>query len=490
MKAPTKSLKARSLFHFLSNDLGQTSVLVALMLPALMGMAALSLDVGHAYVGQRELQEATNAAALAGAAKMTGSGSSSAVSTADSYSAQTGDSNAHPDLTNVSMVSGYPQATCLNALQPSGVACTSSSPANAMVVQQQATIKMFFAGFLGKPTLTLTATAKAAMGGVGVSQYNVAIIVDTTGSMTSTDSGSGSDCNNTRIYCSLEGVRVLLNTLSPCTYGLSTCGTVTSGNVPNPFDRVALFTFPNLATPSQAASDYTCPTTNPLTTSYSFPIAGASSYAPSATTASYQVVGFSSDYRTSDGASSLNAASDIVVAAGGKSGCNGMGAPGGAGTYYAGVIYAAQSALTAQAAANAGTKNVLIILSDGDASSTNMNILDSNYNKNPGYYPSNTYQCRQAVTAAQAATTAGTLVYSVAYGSGASGCSTDAGLYNPCSTMKAMASTSQDFFSDYTATGGDTSCTSAAQPTTNLNEIFTAIANSLTTARLIPNSTT
>jgi hypothetical protein len=56
--------------------------------------------------------------------------------------------------------------------------------------------------------------------------------------------------------------------------------------------------------------------------------------------------------------------------------------------------------------------------------------------------------------------------------------------------MKAMASNAQYFFSDYAATGGDTSCTSAAQPTTDLNEIFTTIANDLTTARLIPNSTT
>jgi hypothetical protein len=388
------------------------------------------------------------------------------------------------------MVSGYPKASCLNALQPAGVPCTASSPPNAMVVAEQATVKMFFAGIIGHPTVTIGATAKAAMGGVGTTQYNVAIIVDTTGSMNTVDSGAGSDCNNTRIYCSLQGVRVLLNTLSPCSFLLSSCGTATNGNVASPFDRVALFTFPNVTTPSEAAKDYVCPTSNPSSVPYTFPTAGASSYAPSATSPTYEIVGFSSDYRTSDAATALNSTSDIVIAAGGGA-CSGMAAPySGNATYYAGVIYAAQSALVAEAKANPGTKNVLIILSDGDSNSPSFQTSTPGYNANPGYYPSNTYQCRQAALAAAAATAAGTRVYSVAYGSAPTGCSTDNGLYTPCSTMKAMASNAQYFFSDYAATGGDTSCTSAAQPTTDLNEIFTTIANDLTTARLIPNSTT
>jgi hypothetical protein len=56
--------------------------------------------------------------------------------------------------------------------------------------------------------------------------------------------------------------------------------------------------------------------------------------------------------------------------------------------------------------------------------------------------------------------------------------------------MKNMASTSQDFYSDYTATGGTSGCTSTAQPTTNLSQIFTDIATSLSVPRLIPNGTT
>jgi len=102
-----------------------------------------------------------------------------------------------------------------------------------------------------------------------------------------------------------------------------------------------------------------------------------------------------------------------------------------------------------------------------------------------------TQECHQAVTEAQKAAAAGPIVYSVAYGSGSSGCSTDTSpTITPCQTMEQMASSSQNFFSDYTATGSSGSCISAARPTTNLNEIFKEIGQSLTVARLIPNNAT
>jgi hypothetical protein len=55
--------------------------------------------------------------------------------------------------------------------------------------------------------------------------------------------------------------------------------------------------------------------------------------------------------------------------------------------------------------------------------------------------------------------------------------------------MQQIASNPLNFFSDYTATGGTSSCISAARPTSNLNEIFTEIAQDLTVSRLIPNNT-
>ena len=108
-----------------------------------------------------------------------------------------------------------------------------------------------------------------------------------------------------------------------------------------------------------------------------------------------------------------------------------------------------------------------------------------------GVYMSTRQQCHQAITAADAAAAAGTRVYAVAYGAEASGCATDTSpAITPCQTMQQIASSPEYFFSDYTATGGSSSCISASQPVTGLNQIFQAIATDLTNAKLIPNNTT
>ena len=151
--------------------------------------------------------------------------------------------------------------------------------------------------------------------------------------------------------------------------------------------------------------------------------------------------GLRCDYRSSDIATSLLSTSNLVAAANGKSSCTGLQAVGGEGTYYPQVIYAAQAALVTAEASNPSSQNVLIILGDGDASSTHLPGASTT----SGTYPSTINQCHQAITAAHAATTAGTRVYSVAYGSPNSGCSTDTSpSITACQTMEQMASAAQD----------------------------------------------
>jgi hypothetical protein len=55
--------------------------------------------------------------------------------------------------------------------------------------------------------------------------------------------------------------------------------------------------------------------------------------------------------------------------------------------------------------------------------------------------------------------------------------------------MQAIASAPAYFFSDYTATGGSSTCISDSQPVTNLSQIFQVVAADLSIARLIPNGT-
>jgi len=477
-----------NLYRYYKDQSAQMLPVMALMMVALLSTASLSIDLGRAYFDYRELQSSTNAAALAGAQSLP---ATTASTTATDYSSVSGDLNASTNLPNVTMVSGYPKLLCLTTLTQAGEACSAPANANAVRVQQQMVVPMVFARLFGKQTLTLTSTATAAMRGSNTSPYNVAIVVDTTASMSDTDSDS--QCLNTRLVCSLAGVQILLQNLSPCGSSLTTCGTVTSGNVTNSVDRVSLFTFPNF-TVGTASADYDCSgSTNPVIEPYTFPSKTGTSYTSAGSpTATYQITSFASDYRSSDSTTTLSTTSNVVVAVGGKSGCAAMQNPGGEGTYYAGAIYAAQATLVAEQAANSGSQNVLILVSDGDASAA-QSQMDSTAT-NSGSYPSYVDQCGQAITAAKAAHTAGTTVYAVAYGAESSGCSTDtsgtyAG-YTPCQTMEAIASAPQNFFSDYTQSGSGSSCVSSSQPTSNLNQIFTDIANDLTVARLIPNNTT
>jgi Flp pilus assembly protein TadG len=531
---------------------GQVLPMMALMMTVLLGITGLSVDVGHALYCEAELQAATDAAALAGAQALP---STSAITAAQQYSALTGSANANTNLINVTM-SVAPQPVCLNFLKNLGEACAAPTYANGIVVQEQAQVPLYFAGLFGFKTYTIKAESTAAMRGSTPTPYNVAIILDTTLSMNGTDDDCSTPTspNVTEMQCELNGVQVLLQALTPCPDSLASCGTAVNGKVANSVDRISLFVFPDVTTdtvsidsscttqiqalnqvgyssqantgpytyfgplqwniPFGAVPWYGVPTAGP----YSSPPAGASSYSPTSIgwytstgqllqtdTVTYQVVPFSSDYRTSDTATTLNPVSALVKASGGSPGCNGIlpsNYDGMEGTNYAGALYAAQSALVAEKAANPGSQNVIILLSDGDANvaqSFNDNVTNIQTMPTPanssGHYPSYVGDCGQGIVAANAATTAGTRVSVVGYGAPQTGCSTDvnAGQYpnvTPCAALQAMASSAQTFYSDYTQTGSNSNCISAQHTVSNISTIFQQIAHDLTVARLIPNGTT
>jgi Putative Tad-like Flp pilus-assembly len=368
---------------------------MAVLMVALLGVVALVADVGFGYVRSRGLQASSDAAALARALPGT-----AAASTATAYSAVAGGKNANSHLPNVTMAAGYPMLKCLATLQNQGIPCVAPANANAVAVKQQVNVPTFFARVFGVPSLSIRATSTAAMRGAAVDPYNVMIVLDTTQSMNSTDS----NCGNTRINCALSGLRILLGSLSPCPAGQSSCGSVTGGNVANSVDTVGLMVFPGLSSTSSVKYEYDCSNS---------PTPAISNYSASPLP-TYQIIPFSSDYRGSDTASSLSTTSNnVVLAAHGVSSCpQGLAVVGGVGTFYAGVINAAQSALVAAAASRPNSQNVMIFLSDGDADATSSHLS--------GY--ASAQQCHQAVTAAQSAKAAGTRVYSVAYGSPTSGC--------------------------------------------------------------------
>jgi len=537
-----KRFGIRIMRRFLKGERGQTTLVLMFSAGSVIALAGASLDTGHVYYAYQQLVASTNAAVLAGAMAMPNT--SQATTYVTQYSAQTGELNANAMLQNVVAT---PSFLCLTTVTNSlNVPCSTSTGQsggyNALSVTQTAKVKLWFGGLVGIHSMNLSTTSTAAMRGGTNSPWNIAIVLDTTDSMNGQDSGA--QCNGTQETCALQGIQMLLSDLYPCPLG-DTCGS----SAPS-VDSVSLLVFPAVTT-STASDDYTCPTSNPSIVAYTIPdttpaysngTAPASNLMlPSGDT--YQVITFANDYKTTDTASSLNQGSDIVIAAGdggtttettgsGRNkrtqtvSCGGIEAPGGEGTYYAQVIYAAQAALAAQQTANPGSKNAMIILSDGDATACASNANTSagacstkgqivategtlngtgTHSTNPNGYESYTYpsalgECGQAVLAAQYAASAGTAVYSIGYGSKTSGCTTDENYSatvttnggswapgdSPCQAIAAMASAQVNFYSD---DGNGCQATAPSnQSITQLTAIFRAITDNLTTPRLIPNS--
>ncbi|HTW49072.1 MAG TPA: pilus assembly protein TadG-related protein [Acidobacteriaceae bacterium] len=533
-----------STYRLLHETSGQVFIWAAIAMVCLLGMSGFVVDMGHAMVVNRQLQMSTNAAALAGAEDLPNTNYTTIASNYSSGAA--GDKNySNMGISGVSTsVSGY----CSPTVESWGIHCVTvgSGSVNALTVTQTVTIPTYFISVLGIDSVTLTAQASAAWKGAST-PYNVAIIVDTTQSMTDED-GDASNCGDSpRVACALSGAQTLLEHLSPCSASLATCPTVAaawpSANISGAMDEVALYAFPGLNSTTTAEDDSDCAAqiTSPggthSTTYYSWP--GSTSYSsgsvpapPTSNPATYyQVVGFSSDYKNSDSnTTSLLSGSYLVKAVGGGSTCSydskrgstwqGIQDVGGAGTYYAAVVYQAQYDLYQQYVArlNAGTQteNVLIVLSDGDATSTptQMGSSSTANSNSSGNFPSYIDECHQAITAALEATNGTypsssqetddkavpkTTVYTVAYGAESSGCDTAnaAGNENeglePCDTMREMSSsynwtpsTDQTFYSDYTASGGSSDCISNSNSSDNINQIFTEIAANLSHARLVP----
>jgi Putative Flp pilus-assembly TadE/G-like len=499
------------LCRVLGEESGQVLPWVAVVMLAVLGIAALSVDLGRAMVIRRQLQMQADLAALAAVENIS-----------DADFSTYGQNYSGAGVNSASGINvGTPQITglCLSTVSGAGwnIPCNSLGY-NAVQVTETATVPTLFARLLGRPTLTISATSTASPG--RPIPYNVALILDTTPSMTTQDKSCS---NKTQLECAVEGIQGLLKGLYPS------------------MDRVSLFTFPNLYT-TDVSNEYNCAGTDDLTVPpYTFPYATATTlttmpfytyttyttgYGNNKVThtqqneqdATYQIVDYSNDYKTSDTATTLNTKSNLVKAVGGKSGCSSMGT-GEENTYYAGAIYAAQASLVAEQKANPGTLNAIILLSDGNATAKENNpngdfragyndMVTGNQSTNvatsSGSYASWYGQCSQAVDAADAASKAGTTVYTIAYGalttssSGNCGGDRHAGVSHygitPCQTMQDMSTgytsgTTKHFFSDTNYGSSGCQASGANSGTTAIADIYQLIRADLQGARLIPNGT-
>ena len=479
------------LSQFAKRQEGQILPWFALLLVLFAGFTAFVIDAGRGIIAYHMLQQACDAAAMAGVQLMsdTSQSASAVITQATSYSSVPGNLNANPSfLPGASMLTGYPKVYCSTMGQNNGVPCVAAGGAsNAITVAQTVTIPTIFGGLIGIPRLTLSAASSALMAGAAAQKYNIAIVLDTTASMNSSDPGgcTGSGVSNpTKIQCALLGVQTLLKGLQPCT-------STSSGITCTAFDGVSIFTYPNI--PANKASQFTtCNGSAPTPVPYTAPTPGATWTNPTWTssTPSYQVTsgganGYLSDWssnnQTVGSSGSYNSSSTLGIAAGAAKGCAGMQAKGGEGTYLAGAIYAAGASLAAQGQAIPDSKNAMIILSDGDATSKSSQFDSSVKLTSTGVYPSAVDECHQSITAANWVSNhvPNTTVFTVAYNAGTSGtCATDSPAITACSELQQMATAPSDFYAD----------SSSSCPGTKLSlpAIFGSIQSRLTTARLLP----
>jgi putative Flp pilus-assembly TadE/G-like protein/von Willebrand factor type A domain-containing protein len=481
---------------------GQVVVVVAVFLVAMIGCAAIVFDVGRVYVAQQQLNAAVNAAALAAGQNLPNA--TNAYSAAVSYSGASGDKNAFGD-SNVTVASpnvtfecashapNYTSGSCPTDTggtncHPTGAQAPTPSGAttcNAVKVSETATVKNTF-GSLFFPSFTLTASTIAAARGGSSHPLHVEVILDTTGSMTSSCSGTVTGISSPeRIDCAKAGVRALLQALWPCTSSLASCGTATANsggqlgaNVATPVDEVGLMMFPAITgnPPSSTilnkevdCSNSNLPTTiTPTYTAYTYNAGQADGNIPASDDyLGYQAVGLSSDYRPSVANTTLNWTTSNVTEAVDWGQCSGSTYPngnyyglkdiGGQGSYLAGAITEAQHLLNQNA--KVGVTNAIIVLSDGAMTSKSFD----------------TTPCTTAINAAAQAKAAGTVVYAIGYGADTTACGGSGGQPNALATMTAIASNSETFFNQPSAAG--------------LTAAFQQVATDLTDSRLIPECT-
>jgi hypothetical protein len=416
---------------------------------SMLGVAGLTIDVGHAYVVRGQVQNAVNAAGLAAAGYVYNTDNlTTAATVANTYLTD----NPIPGLTATSK---SVTTVCRNIMETPPWTCTTNPTANAVVVTETVSMPTSFMRVFGHNSLTVAATATASM--IGAQQWNLAVIEDLTGSMGNTDS----KCGMSQFECTLNGLQGFLAKANPCPQLSDPSGcTPAIAKL-----RVALFGFPNMIVddlPSVNACSgvtYTLPLPfavftlpNPNNTSYA-PLKYDYTYqnplgTPSTQTfkASYEYTfgasdadanGFVSDYYQPSNTASggLNTSSSLVQGIGytgtsTKNGCmqlaansialNGAETPAVLGggtytaagtivnttdvgegiTYLASAIYAAQSALIAEQNLMSGlgvvSHNAIILQSDGEMNTQWIYFPQGMVTQNPPskYEPNGAYAAR------------------------------------------------------------------------------------------------
>ena len=422
-----------------SRERGQILPVVALALVALLGVSAFAIDVGFAYYAKRQLQSATDAAALAGAQDLPNA--TTAVATAASYAT----ANTPANLS--SMTFTYQTKCTATAVIATG--CSAAVNPNALVVTGSANTNTWFAKIFGFSSFSVSAHANACSP-CSSTPVDIVIAIDRTGSMC-TPTGAGGTC--TDLDNAKAGVRTMLGILNP------------------PYAQVGMVAFPPLQSTASDACDV------PYNSLGSNGFDGFDT-----ATRGYVTDTINGDYKTG---TALNTTSGLYLhtVSGPSSAC----IRAGGNTSYSEALRQAQTELLANGRPN--VPNYIVFLTDGEAN------IGSVYGPSTPYPQNNaddTQPCQTAINVANTYKAQGTTIYSVGYALGNSvectrgdfrkknaqgnwqACTLPtAGCYHYASnTYESPATTSYNTLSQIASPGNFYNQPNAAQ----LNTIFAAIA--------------
>lgn len=405
-------------------------------------MVALVVDIGKAYLVQRQLQAGVDAAALAGAQFLPDP--AEATQTAQDYGPSAGKANA------VTVGSPVTTTVTMRCVQSAPGCLSSFNSYNALNVKATSAVPTVFARILGIDKLTVRASATACSP-CTAKPLDIMLVLDRTGSMCQYSNGQNdlacTDLNNAK-----NGIRTFLSYMDPA------------------LDKVGLAVFPPALNRSNLC---TTPQSNQQRYGYD-------TYWPEwvpdpqhRTPGIYAIGSMVQDYLVqSNGQWILNPSSSLIQ----RLNC----VTGAGTTSYSNAVEEAQHELSRNGRGN--VQDVIVFLSDGAANTTPRFM--------PSYIDTSTmrqHPCGAGVAVANAAKGGGTIIYTIGYDLNGSG--TD---YETCKLYPSGAN-------DGSMTAWDAIRAMASDPANfynkptpgQLNTIFTRIAADLArpAARLIDDNT-
>jgi hypothetical protein len=441
-------------------------MLAALAMAMMLVMVALVVDIGKAYLVQRQLQAGVDAAALAGAQHLPDP--TEATQVAQDYGPSAGEKN------EVTVGSNVTTAVTMRCVSTAPGCNPTNGNYNAVRVHATSDVSLLFARILGIHKLKVKATATACSP-CSAKPLDIMFVLDRTGSMCQHSNGSNdpacTDLNNAK-----NGIRTFLRLMDTDMdwVGLSA--------FPPVIDRsfVARCPTPNGYRPWTGTSNPNPPPNNLDGRRYAYDARWPEWNPPQGATPSiYAIASLTNDYLTQFPTGwDLNGGSALVQR---------LGCAGGAGTtQYANGVEEAKHELEVHGRGD--VQDVVIFLSDGAANTTPRDLpsyMDTPYNR--------LHPCAAGVAAANNVKARNTLVYTIGYDLNGSGTDyencklypsgSNDGSITAWDAIRSMAST--------TCGRGDEPCFFNKPNPGDLGPIFTRIAADLQrpASRLIDDNT-